>query len=453
MNRSSVPQPDLLATGPSGPRPTLGARHVAAVVIGIVIGAGIFRTPSLVAGAAGTETVFLLTWLAGGLLSIIGALCYAELASAFPSAGGDYHFLTRAFGRRLGFLYAWARLSVIQTGSLALLAFLFGDYASEIVPLGRHSSALYAAAAVIALTGINWIHVHRGTGSQLWLTILEVGGLFAVIAAGLLVGSAEASTTEPSGESSIGLVLVFVLLTYGGWSEGAYLSAELRGGRRRIAGVLVGSLVLVTLLYLLVNFAYLRALGLGGVAGSDAVAADLMERAVGPAGAVLISLLVAVSALTSANATSITGARTTYALGRNFPQLRWLGRWKMRGETPGNALLAQAAIALLLIGAGTFARDGFQMAVEYTAPVFWLFLLLVGISLFVLRVREPEAERPFRVPLYPLLPAIFCLTSFYLLYSSVAYTGTSALVGVGILALGAVLLLFLRVPPEEETCP
>ena len=437
-----------------GPEQTLGARHVIAVTVGIVVGAGIFRTPSLVAGASGSEAAFLFTWIAGGLLSIVGALCYAELASAFPSAGGDYHFLSRAFGRRLGFLYAWARLSVIQTGSLALLAFVFGDYATEILPLGPASSALYAAAAVAGITAINWVHVHRGTDTQLMLTMLEVGGLILLAALGILLNGASGAAPRPEGGgSSLGLVLVFVLLTYGGWSEAAYLSAELKGERRRIAAVLVGSLGFVTLLYFLVNLAYLRALGLGGIAASDAVAADMVQLFAGPAGAVAISLLVAVAALTSANATAITGARTTYQLGCNFRQLSWLGCWNKQRGTPQNALIFQGAAALLLIAAGAFARDGFRMVVEYTAPVFWLFMLLVGIGLFVLRAREPEAERPFRVPLYPLLPVIFCMTSAFLLYSSLAYTGWSALVGVGILGAGALVLLFLKPTADEERAP
>lgn len=432
-----------------GPQQTLGARHVVAVAVGIVIGAGIFRTPSLVAGAAGSEAVFVAIWAVGGLLSIVGALCYAEIASAFPSAGGDYHFLARAFGRRLGFLYAWARLSVIQTGSLALLAFTFGDYASEILPLGPASSALYATAAVAAVTAVNWAHVRQGTGSQLWLTCLEVGGLVALAAIGLTAaGASGAAAPAPEG-GSIGLMLVFVLLTFGGWSEAAYLSAEIRGSRRRIAFVLVGSLALVTALYLLVNLAFLKALGLGGMAASKAVAVDMIQPVAGDAGVRAISLLVAIAALTSANATAITGARTAYALGRSFPRLGWLGRWHGQAGTPRNALLFQGAVALLLVGAGAFARDGFRLAVEYTAPVFWLFMLLIGLSLFVLRAREPEVERPFRVPLYPLLPILFCLTSAYLLYSSLAYTGASALIGVGILALGALMLLFLN-PQDEE---
>lgn len=430
-----------------GPRATLGARHVIAIGVGIVIGAGIFRTPSLVAGASGSEAAFLATWALGGLLSIVGALCYAELASTYPSSGGDYHYLRRAYGPRLAFLYAWARLAVIQTGSLALLAYVFGDYAAQLIDLGPFSSAILAGALVVVLTALNWIGVRQGAGAQLWLTGVEVAGVVAVIVAGLLLAPAEAAPAAIGGETSLGLVMVFVLLTYGGWNEAVYLSAELKGGPRRIAGALIASLVIVTLLYMLVNLAYLRALGLPGMAETDAVAADLMRRAFGDGGAVAISLLVAVSALTSANATAITGARTTHAIGRTYPALGWLGRWTAGRETPGNALIAQGLVALLLVAAGTFTRDGFASVVEYTAPVFWLFFLLIGIALFVLRVREPDAVRPFRVPLYPILPLIFCATSAFLLYSSLAYTGASALVGVGVLAIGALLLLFVH--PEE----
>lgn len=425
----------------AAPAPTLGARHVTALAIGVVIGAGIFRTPALVAGASANITAFIAIWIVGGLLSIVGALCYAELASAFPDAGGDYHFLERAFGRRLAFLYAWARLAVIQTGSFALLAFLFADYATRLVPLGQHGTTIYAAGVVVVLTALNWVGIRQGARAQLLLTIAEVIGLVGVILCGLLLAPAAPAAPAPVSDTSFGLMLVFVLLTFGGWSETVYLSAELRDGPRRIAPVLIGSLLGVTLLYVAVNFAYLHALGLAGIAASDAVAADVMAAALGPPGAIVISLIVAISALTSANATAITGARTTYAIGASFPALGWLGRWSGARGTPGNALLAQgaAALALVLTG-GLYSRDGFAQAVEYTAPVFWLFFLLVGIALFVLRRREPDASRPFRVPLYPIIPAAFCLTSAYLLYSSIAYTGISALVGIAVLGVGALLL-------------
>ncbi len=426
------------------PRQTLGVREAVAITVGIVIGAGIFRTPSVVAGAADSQTVVLLAWAAGGLISLVGALCYAELASAYPNAGGDYHFLTRAFGRRLGFLYAWARLSVIQTGSIALLAFVFGDYASAILSLGPHSSVIYAAAAVAAVTAVHWLGVRVGTGAQNWLTVAEVLGLIGVIVAGLILAPAAPPAPPASETTSIGLIMVFVLLTFGGWNEAVYVSAELKDAPRRMAPVLVASLLLITLLYLLANAAYLRALGLAGMAGSEAVAGELMGRVFGDGGAVLISLLVAVSALTSANATAFTGARTAYALGRDHRAFSLLGRWSERTDTPSNAVLAQGAAALLLVVIGAFARSGFELAVEYTAPVFWFFFLLVGVAVIVLRRREPHVPRPFRTPLYPLLPAVFCATNAYLLYASLAHTGVGALVGVGVLAAGGVLLVLLK---------
>lgn len=430
----------------SSPKPTLRGRDAVAITVGIVLGAGIFRTPSLVAQGASDGFMLMLVWAAGALVAFVGALCYAELAASHPDAGGDYYFLQRAFGERLAFLYAWARLAVIQTGSVAVLAFVFGDYLSELLPLGPASPALYAALAVVAITAINWIGVRQGARAQNWLTLIEASGLLLVIAAGLIFApEATSAATPASGErTSLGLVMVFVLLTYGGWNEAAYLSAELEGGGRRIGRILFISLTVLAGLYLLANLAYLRALGLAGVAGSQAVAADVMGAAFGPGGAALIALAVAVAALTSANATVITGARSAYALGRDVPALSALGRWHGPSGSPRNALLAQGAVALALVGAGAFARDGFQLAVEYTAPVFWFFFLLVGVALFVLRRREPGVARPFRVPLYPLTPLIFCAVNAYLLWSSLAYTGWGALLGVGVVAIGGALLLYLR---------
>jgi len=421
-----------------------------ALIVGIVVGAGIFRTPSLVAANAGSTEIFIAAWIVGGFVSLIGVLCYAELATTFPNTGGDYHFLMRAFGRRIAFLFAWARMAVIQTGSVALLAYIFGDYISEIYSFGSYSSFAYASIAVIALTAINIAGVTFGAGAQKLLTTAEVTGLLLVIVAGFVfydggpnVAAADVGTTS----SSFGLVMVFVLLTFGGWNEAAYISAELRDGkrgRRRMAAAFIFGIVLITALYLLVNLAYLNALGLGGIAASQAVAGDLMRNAAGETGVVLIGIIVAVSALTSANATIFTGARTNYALGRDFPAFAILGRWKEQNSAPVNAFLVQGAISLALVGLGLLTRKGFETIVEYTAPVFWFFFLMVGISLFVLRKKEPAAERPFRVPLYPLTPALFCVTSGYLLYSSLMYTGVGALIGV--LVLGAGVFVYAALP-------
>lgn len=439
------------AGGAGRPVPTLSLADAVAITVGIVIGAGIFRFPSAVAANAGSEGAALLIWLAGGAVSLVGALCYAELATAYPHAGGDYHFLTRAFGRPLSFLYAWARMSVVQTGSVALLAFIFGDYASQLLSLGPYSAAIYAVLVVVALTALNVAGVRQGSRAQNWLTGVEVFSLLLVIVAGLALASTNAppaapadaavASGGPSGAGSLGLALVIVLFTYGGWNEAAYVSAEVEGPRRNVAWALLVSIGIITALYLLVNWAYLRGLGLEGVAQSQAVAADLMRRAVGERGAQFVSLLVAVSALTSANATVITGARTNYALGRDFRLFDFLGRWHERANTPTNALLVQGAIALALVLAGSLAREGFAAMIDYTAPVFWLFFFLTGLALIVLRFREPEAERPFRVPLYPLTPLLFCAACLYMLQSSLAYTGKGALAGVAVLLAGVPVLL------------
>jgi basic amino acid/polyamine antiporter, APA family len=436
------------------PRPTLSLVDAIALIVGLVVGAGIFRTPSLVAANAGSATVVLWAWLLGGGVSLIGALCYAELATAYPHAGGDYHFLRRAFGKNLALLFAWARLMVLQTGSIALLAFVCSDYATQILPLGSGSPTLYAALMVLLLTSLNLLGLRHGQWTQNLLTTIEVGGVLLVIGSGLMLATPAAAppcamwpAEHASGASPPGswsLMMIFVLLTYGGWNEVAYMSAEIVGRRRTLVWALVWSLGMITGLYVLVNWAYLRGLGLAGMAASEAVATTLMQHAIGEHGAYVISALIALSALTSANATIITGARTTYAFGRDFPQFAILGRWHTRANAPTNALLAQGAIVLALVLLGCATRKGFEAMVAYTAPIFWLFFLLTGVSLLLLRWREPEVLRPFRVPCFPILPVAFCATSAYMLYASLAYTGIGALVGVAVLVAGVPLVLVTR---------
>ena len=423
------------------------------VIVGIVVGAGIFKTPSLVAAAAGSEAAVLLLWIVGGIVTLIGALCYAELVTAYPHPGGDYHFLQRAYGRPPAFLFAWARMTVLQTGSIALLAFVFGDYASQIFSLGSRSSAIFAAVLIVVLTAINVAGLRQGKVTQKVLTTAEIAGLLLVVAAGLFFAQPPAQPPvreAEAGPTGIGFALVFILLTYGGWNEAAYISSEVRGRRRNLARALMWGIAIITAVYLLANLAYLSGLGVAGMAASQAVAADLMRRSFGEAGAALVSILVAVSAITSANATILTGARTTYALGRDFRIFRPLGRWRSLGHTPANALIAQGAIALALVVLGSFTRSGFATMVEYTAPVFWAFFLLTGFGLIVLRVRDPDTSRPFRVPLYPVTPLLFCASSAYMLWSSLAHTGVGALIGVAVLLAGVSVLVWAR---RRESSP
>ena len=427
------------------PRPALSTFDATAIIVGLVIGAGIFRLPSLVAANAANEWVFYGVWLAGGVISLIGALCYAELATTYPNAGGDYYFLQRAFGRSLSFLFAWARIAVITTGSIAVLGYTFGDYASNLLRLGPSSSAIYAALSVLVLTAINVTGIRETRGTQNVLTVVEVFGVLAIVVTGILLVTpatvAPTAAAEPRAwTAGLPLAILFVLFTYGGWNEGAYISAELKQ-RRSMVRALVCSLAIVTVLYLLINHAYLRTLGLAGMAQSETVASDVLGRYFGATGAQLISIIISVSAITSINATIAVGARSNYALGRDWPIFRWLGHWDAKSDAPRNALYLQCGVALMLIVFGAFGGK-IETMVDYTMPVFWFFFMMTGIGLFVLRRKDPHTPRPFKVPLYPLTPMLFVLTCAYLLYSSLAYVKGGAQLGVGVLAIGVVLLMF-----------
>ena len=417
---------------------TLSVLDAVALIVGIVVGVGIFKTPSLVAANTGSGFVFLVTWVLGGVISFVGALCYAELATAYPHPGGEYHYLTRAFGQRVGFLFAWARMTVIQTGSIAMLSFVLGDYLSRVFLLGPYSPALYGTLSIVVLTTINIIGIREGKTVQNLLTTVKVLGLLCVVTGGLIFSSPNLSSTvqpHPSNHA-LGLAMIFVLLTYGGWNEAAYISAELHNVRRNMVRSLVWGIILITAIYVLINWVYIHVLGMDFVGKSDAVAFDLMARVAGPYGAAMTTGLIAISALGAMNATIITGARTNYALGVEFPLFRFLGAWNEGAGTPINALIVQGAISLFLVLLGSITMKGFVTMVEYTAPVFWLFFFLTTLSIIVLRWKEPVANRPFQVPFYPFTPLIFCAICIYMLISSIQYTGIGALTGVAVFLAG-----------------
>ncbi len=420
------------------------------LIVGVVVGAGIFKTPALVAGISGDAGWALVLWLLGALISICGALCYAELCTAYPHAGGDYHFLHKAFGRHLSFMYAWSRATVINTGSIALLAFVFGDYMGALFRLGQHSSAWWALIVVVLLTAVNLLGLHASARLQVWLTGLELLGLAAVVVAGFVVEAPQSGTVQwfvqAPAPAQWGLCLVFVLLTFGGWNESAYVSAEVRGGPRTMAWVIVASMALLTLLYLLVNLALLMGLGLQGLGQSRTAASDLMALAFGPWAQKALGLFVAVAALTSINATMIVGARSNYALGLDWGALRRLGQWRLDTGSPQAGYWIQGLISMALIALGTQQADGFSAMVEFTAPVFWGFLFLVSLAVMRLRQTDGQTPRPFKVPLYPAVPLVFAGASAWLTYSSLRYAISQQAVHVSfwLMASGVGVLLLLR---------
>jgi basic amino acid/polyamine antiporter, APA family len=247
-----------LATTTAAPKPSLTLPDAVALIVGIVIGAGIFQTPALVAAQAGSGFAVLLLWLIGGAVSLVGALCYAELATTYPDVGGVYYYLKRAFGRKVAFLFAWARMTVIQTGSITLLAFVFGDYTSQIWRLGTFSPSIYAAIAIAALTCLNIIGLQQGKWTQNLLTAAKVLGLLLVVLLGLTATVNSTPAVESASSGTWGLAMVFVLLSYGGWNEAAYISAEIQNRQRNILRSLLWSISTITVIYLLINVAYLR---------------------------------------------------------------------------------------------------------------------------------------------------------------------------------------------------
>lgn len=435
----------------AAPKQLLSVADGTFLMVGMVIGVGIFKAPSIVASNTSTPAQFVLVWLFGGLISLCGALVYAELAARHPGTGGEYTFLSRGFGPGAAFVFAWSRMTVIQTGAIAAVAFVFGDYASQILSFGERSSAIYAGLSVIALTALNFAGTLQSKTLQKILETILIASLLGLAVAGIFSGGPPIPAKGPGG-GALDLALLFVLFTYGGWNEAAYLGGEVRDPACNMVRILLLGTVAVTALYVLVNIGYVAALGLQGVRDSKAVAADLMRMVAGDKGAVALALIVCISALTTINAAIFTGARTNYALGRDFPLLSALGNWREAGSTPANALLLQGVLALVLVGAGSLTLDGFESMVAYTAPVFWTFFLLTGLTLVVLRRREGAAAA-FQVPLYPLVTAAFCAMCAFMLYKSVTYImnpqfgpkfGSAVLAGLLVMSAGIPLYFAVR---------
>jgi len=423
------------------------------LVAGMVIGIGIFKLPGLVAANAASASHFFLAWIVGGIACLCGALVYAELSSRYPETGGEYLFLRRGFGDGMAFVFAWSRMTVIQTGAIAAVAFVFGEYASQIVLLGPASTALWAAIGVAALTGLNLLGTLQSKTLQKTMEVLLILALLGIAIGGIVTGGAPAQASQGSGGGAFMLMMIFVFYTFGGWNEGAYLAGEVRDARRNMVKVLAGGLLLVTVLYLLVNWGYYRALGLAGIRESKAIAVDTVRVMVGDKAALFVAIVVCVSALTTMNAAIFTGARTNWALGRDHRLFALLGNWRESGSTPANALLLQLAVMLVLIWAGSTTRDGFEAMVAYGLPVFWTFLLLTGITLLIFRSRGEQTPQ-FRVPLYPFVPLAFLAMCAFMLWSSFDYVmyspygpkfGSLVLAGLVVMAAGIPLYWLSRI--------
>jgi APA family basic amino acid/polyamine antiporter len=453
---------------------TLGLWDAVSLVVGIVVGTAIFRSSPMVFANTSGPLASLGAWTLGGALSLVGAMCYAELATTYPRSGGDYEYLTRAFGSWAGFLFGWAQLTAVFAANLGAMAFAFGDYGSKLLGLGGGAVVWLAVAAIVAMTVLNALAVNAGARTQVILSGAKILGLAAVVLAGVLVSAESpvesAALVPPADQSfdgSFGLAMVFVLYAYGGWSDAAFVAAEVRNRSRNLPIAIVGGVGAITLIYLAVNWAYLRGLGFAIAQTEATPAAAVVEHAVGPIGGKLASCLVMISALGAINGMILSRSRVFAMLGDDHRVLSWLGGWQPGQGAPRASLAGQAAVTLaLVLAVGTTTGKtlinralgglhvppldwdryggGFETLVTATAPVFWTLFLATGIAMMVLRQREPGRERPFSAPLYPLPPLVFCGTCIYMLWSSIDYARWLAVAGAAPVAGGLVLYAVTR---------
>lgn len=466
----------------------LGLWDTVCIIVGIVIGTSIFTAPSTIFDNVATPWEGLGVWLIGGIVSLIGALIYAELATTYPRSGGDYVYLTRAFDRPVGFLFGWAQLTVILTGSTGAMAFIFGEYAGPFVSsMGwievpeserSHFAAKAAMAAVGALTLINLLGVVLGKWVQNLLALAKLAGLAMIVVAGLKIQDPNAfvTTNHVRAEGGFGLAMILVLYAYGGWNDAAFVAADLRNRRNIPKALIIGTLG-ITVIYLAVNAAYLLALGFDDACNyRPAIAADVLSKGFGEEGSRIIRVLVMVSALGAMNGLIFTGSRVYSSLGADHRLFAILGRWNRLLNVPIWSLIIQALITvgmIYVVGTqdGRDAVDrmlgylqispvpwrqyygGFNTLFAGTAPVFWIFFLFTGLSLFALRARDPHIERPFKLsmPWYPVLPLIFCATCMFGLYSSLAYAKWISLIGFIPLILGIPLYLLSDMTSRSDS--
>ncbi|MCE9603573.1 MAG: amino acid permease [Planctomycetia bacterium] len=460
---SSNSVPERIPAGSAIPQRRLSLVDCTSIIVGIIIGSGIYESTPLVAGSLTADWQLPAIWILGGLFALVGSLCYAELATRSPVEGGDYAYLSEAFGRPVGFLFAWTQLWVIRPGSIGAMACVFASYAGMLFapdalpgsvtpPQGTTSFLLYSCGSVFVLTSINALGVRLGATTQNILTAAKVLGLAAVILAGSLspafapatdIAAQQATAPELAGSqtpswsatlNSWSFAMIFVLFAYSGWNEMGCVAAEVREPRKNILRALLLGAAVVTVIYVGINMACAHVLGLAGMAQSDAVAAKTVAPLLGAWGGRAISLLICISALGSINGMIFTGARIYYAMGSRHRGLGCLAHWHARFGTPVSSLAVQMLITLALVAAcGATAEEGsgraaFQRLVMFMTPPFYLFLMLSSVAVIVLRRRaeregsaaaDPAAA--FRMPLFP-WPAIgLAAASAFMLYKGAMY--------------------------------
>jgi APA family basic amino acid/polyamine antiporter len=416
------------------------------MVVGGIIGSGIFLNPAVVAERVGTIPLTLSVWVLGGVIALIGALVFAELGARRPVAGGGYVYLRDAYGRLPAFLYAWTLLLVIATGAIAAVAVTFASYTAALLGLAPEARVPLALAAILSLSAINYFGVKPGAVTQNIFTLLKLGALAFLITAALWSSPGTPLDTGPvqPGKGlglAIGAALVPVLFAFGGWQQTNFIAEELIEPERNLPRALLAGVTIVVAVYLLTNLAYLKTLGISALARSSAPAADAMGLVFGNSGRALIAAGVALSTFGFLNLVILVSPRvyrTMASDGLFFPSL---ARLHPRYRTPTAAIVFQCGWAILLTVTGRYAD-----LLDYVVFGDWIFFGLTASTLFLFRARERRGlESPdvrFRMPGFPAAPAIFILAALYVVTGSIASNPGNAVRGSALIALGIPVFLF-----------
>jgi APA family basic amino acid/polyamine antiporter len=428
---------------PPGYLRSLRPRDAVLIVVGGIIGGGIFLTPGIVAERTNSGLTLLLLWIGAGVLTLIGALCYAELGARRPHAGGSYVYLREAFGPLAGFLFGWTMLLVIYSGSTAFVAKIFASYTATLFGLSASWGMPLTVGALVFVAGLNLFGLKLGARIQNMFALLKLLAVAVLVICGLFLagtgGHAQILAVDPlhSGTSFMGAALP-VLFAYSGFTYLNNLAGEVRDPQRTLPRALALGMLVVIVAYVLVNVAYLAVLGHDGLAKTRTPAADVMQQVLGPVGARIIALGVAISALGFCNITLVAGARVLQVMGEDGLFFRSVARLHPRHNTPNIALLLLIAWSILLAVTGTDSQ-----LLDYATFGDWLACAVGVATLFWYRRHDDGAIR-FRVPGYPLLPLIFIVIVAWVVWATMRDNPTNAGIGLAIIAAGVPVYFIWR---------
>ena len=400
----------------------LGLVDSALFVIGSIIGSGIFLTPTNIARTVHTVDSMLLVWVVGGILSFCGALAYAELGAAFPRAGGIYVFLREAYGPLLAFLYGWCTFFVMQCGSIATLASAFAIYLGYLIPLSPWLAKTFSISCIVILSVINCFGVRYGALVQNLLTLIKIGSLIGIslVLFFSVKGSADHFFAPPAGGSppfsfsAFGIAMIGALWAYEGWHLLTFAAGEVKNPQRNLTGgLLLGTLITIGL-YLMVNLAYVWMLPVDAIAHSPRVASEAMERSVGSSGGTIVALAILISISGATNSNVLAGPRVYFAMARQGLFFKQVAQVHPRYLVPVVSILLQAAWAIVLTLVGSFDR-----LFSYVIFVAWIFYALGGAAVFILRLKQPELKRPYKVWGYPFVPLLFVLMASLIVVNTI----------------------------------